>query len=202
MQQREEAPKNLSRIAGRVAIASGVAFVSGEALSRVKPDIDFVACATGAAYLVNVIDLLKYGLMGIALLLLVRMLGNRLSRPASIVGRVAGAGLVVAGVANGVEHCAHLDSLGLVYVSGLLLGVVATAIFGGFLVRSRVLPTWVGWAISLGVVGFFASAEQGGAILIGVVLVAVGIRLTTLDSTTPTTEPGNQLPGRTPTIRR
>lgn len=182
MQQLSEASRDLSVVAGGVAITGGVAFVAGEALSRARPDIDFVACATAAAYLVNIIDLLKYGLMGVALLLLVRMLGHRLSRPGSLVGRVAGVGLIVAGVANGIEHCAHLDSLGLVYASGLLIGLLATAVFGVFLARSRALATWVGWAIALGDLGFLARAEEGGAIVIGIALMAIGFYLATLRS--------------------
>ncbi len=180
MQQREEASRTPSIIVGGVAISGGVAFIAGEALSRARPGIDFVACATGAAYLVNVIDLLKYGLLGIALLLLARMLEDRLSRTGRVVGRVAGAGFVVTGVANGIEHCAHLDALGLVYVAGVLTGLLGAAVFGLVTVRSRALSTWVGWAISLGVLGFMAAAQQGGAILIGVALIAVGFNLVTL----------------------
>lgn len=135
--------------------------------------------------MVNLFDLLKYGLMGIALLLLVRLLSDQVSRAGRIVGRVAGAGFVAAGVANGIEHCAHLESLGLLYVFGLLIGVVATAVFGVFLARSRVIPAWMGLVVSLGVLGFFASAEQGGAILIASSWIAVGVRLITFHSATP-----------------
>lgn len=182
MQQREDSSRDLSRIAGTVAIVAGVAFVAGEVLHRAKPDIDFVACATADAYLVNLLDLLKYGLLGITLLLLVRMLGQRLSRAGRFVGRCAGTGFVVTGVANGFEHCAHLEALGLVYVSGLLVGLLGTVVFGVFLVRSRALATWVGWAITVGVLGFMAAAEQGGAFLVGAALMTVGVHLVTVHS--------------------
>ncbi len=59
MRQPEEAPGDRSRIVGGVSIVAGLAFVAGEVLNRAKPDIDYVACATGDAYLVNVIDLLR-----------------------------------------------------------------------------------------------------------------------------------------------
>jgi hypothetical protein len=159
-----------------------MAFVAGEAVSRLEPDIDFVACATGAAYLVNVVDLFKYGLVGIMLLLLVRMLRVHLSRSVRIVGRVAGIGFVVAGVANGVEHCAHMDALGLVYVIGLLCGLLGTGLLGVLLARYRTVPAWMGWALSIGVLGFLMRGEEGGAVVLGVALLAVGVRLVTAPS--------------------
>jgi hypothetical protein len=173
------------RAAGSVAILAGVMFVVGEALSRIMPDTDDVACASAAAYLVNLVDLLKYGLTGLAVLLLARTCGDQLSRTARIVGRVAAAGFILAGVANGIEHCAHLGAFGAPYVFGLLLGIIATVTFGALLATSRAISTWVGWVISGGVLGFFLSAEQGGAILVGIVWIAVGIRLLTLRSATP-----------------
>jgi hypothetical protein len=179
MYPREDLSKDRSRIAGGVALGAGLAFVTGEVLSRAWPDTDFVACATGAAYLINLVDLLKYGLMGVALLLLVRMLGDGLSRLGRVVGLVAAVGLVVTGVANGIEHCAHMDSLGLVYVLGVLIGLLGGAVFGVFLARSGTLPTWMGWAISVGVLGFLARAEEGGAVLLGIAWIAIGVRLLT-----------------------
>jgi hypothetical protein len=174
----------LARLAGSVAIVAGVMFVFGEALSRAMPDIDDVACASGAAYLVNLIDLLKYGLTGLAVLLLVRICGDQLSRAGRIVGRVAATGFILAGVANGIEHCAHLEPLGALYVVGLVIGLIATVAFGVFLAKSRAFSTWVGWVMSGGVLVFMLSAEQGGAILAGIAWIAVGIRLMTLRSAT------------------
>ena len=101
-------------------------------------------------------------------------------------GRIASAGFIVTGLANGIEHCAHLDPLGLLYVSGLLLGLLGTAAFGVLLVRSRALAAWVGWAISVGVLGFMGFAQEGGAFLIGIALVAVGFHLMTIRPTPST----------------
>jgi hypothetical protein len=174
-----------TRIAGSVAILAGVMFVIGEALSRIMPDIDDVACASGAAYLVDLIDLLKYGSTGVAVLLLARICGDQRSRAGRTVGRTAATGLILAGVANGIEHCAHLESFGAPYVLGLLLGIFATEAFGAIVATSRAISSWVGWIISGGVLGFLVSAEQGGAILVGIAWIAVGIRLMTLRSVTP-----------------
>jgi hypothetical protein len=177
MDELEHGASDRSRMAGIVALLAGVSFLAGDVLGRAVPDVDSVACVTGAAYLVNLVDLLKYGLTGIALLLLVWMLGDRLSRLARVVGQVAAAGFVVTGIANGIEHCAHLDALGLLYVSGLLIGLVATAVFGVLLARSHVGPSWTGWVISLGIVGYFVSPEQGKPIVIGIAWIAVGVGL-------------------------
>jgi len=174
-----EASRDRSRIVGTAAIAAGIAFIAGEVVNRVDPDIDFVACATNAAYLVNVIDLLKYGLIGSTLLLFVWMLRDGLSRPARIVGQVAGVGFIVTGVANGIEHCAHMDALGLIYVIGILIGLLGTVAFGVLLARSRTVPPWTGWVLSIGVLAFLTKAQEGGAAVFGVALIAAGIRLVT-----------------------
>jgi hypothetical protein len=174
-----------SRTIGGLAVAAGAMFLSGEALTRVAPDIDHFACKSGLAYLVNVIDLLKYGLMGVALLLVVRVYGNRLHRTGRIIGRVAGVGSMLAGVANGVEHCAHLEGFGALYVAGLISGLIATVLFGGLLARSRAVSPWIGWVMSAGVLSFFLAAEQGGAIVAGLAWILVGTRLISSGRTTP-----------------
>ena len=196
MHRREDLSRDRSRIAGGVALGAGLAFVTGEVLSRARPDTDFVACATGAAYLINLVDLLKYGLIGVALLLVVRMLGDGLSRFGRVTGYVAATGFIVTGVANGIEHCAHVDALGLAYVLGLLIGLVGAAVFGVSLARSGALPAWIGWVILLGVLSFFARGEEGGAVLLGIAWIAVGVRLLTHPTPTArdlaTTPPGER----------
>lgn len=174
-----------SRPIGGLAVAAGAMFLSGEALTRVAPDIDNFACNSGIAYLVNVVDLLKYGLMGVALLLVVRVYGNRLHRTGRIVGRVAGVGSILAGVANGIEHCAHLEGFGALYVAGLTSGLIATVLFGVLLARSRAVSPWIGWVISAGVLSFLLAAEQGGAIVAGLAWILVGTRLISSGRTTP-----------------
>jgi hypothetical protein len=164
-------------------------FLSGEALTRVAPDIDGFACNSGLAYLVNLIDLLKYGLTGLAVLLLVRICGDQLSRAGRIVGRVAAAGFILAGVANGIEHCAHLEPLGALYVAGLTSGLIATVLFGVLLARSRAVSPWIGWVISAGVLSFMLAAEQGGAIVAGLAWILVGTRLIASGRTTPAVAP-------------
>jgi hypothetical protein len=172
-------------MAGFVSILAGVMFLSGEALARIAPDTDDVACISGAAYLVNIIDLLKYGMMGVAVLFLIRIGGDQLSKAGRISGRVAAAGSIIAGVANGIEHCAHLDSFGAIYVSGLLIGLISTVVFGVFVAKSRAVTPWVGWVISGGVLAFILRAEEGGAVLVGLAWIAVGARLMALGRAAP-----------------
>jgi hypothetical protein len=160
-----------------VGILAGVMFIVGDTLKRVVSDIDDVACASASAYLVNAVDLLKYGLTGVAMVLLVGVFRADLSRTGREFGRVGGLGFVVAGVANGIEHCAHLESFGWLYVTGLLIGLVATTTFGVMLARSGALPSWIGWVVSAGVLGFLLAAQQGGAFLVGSAMVAVGVQL-------------------------
>lgn len=163
--------------------------MSGEALRRVAPDIEDFACNSGLAYLVNVVDLLKYGLMGVALLLVVRVYGNQLHRTGRIIGRVAGVGSIVAGVANGIEHCAHLEGFGALYVVGLVSGLIATVLFGVLWARSRAVSPWIGWVISAGVLAFLLAAEQGGAIVAGLAWILMGTRLISSGHTTPAVAP-------------
>jgi len=172
-------------MAGGVSILAGVMFIAGEALARIAPDTDDVACISGAAYLVNIIDLLKYGMMGVAVLFLVRICGDQLSKWGRISGRVAAAGLILAGVANGIEHCAHLDVFGAPYVFGLIVGIMSTVVFGVFVAKSRAVSPWVGWLISGGVLGFLLRGEEGGAVLVGLAWIAVGARLMAFQRATP-----------------
>jgi hypothetical protein len=168
-----------------VSIVAGVMFLAGEVLTRIAPETDDVACITGAAYLANIIDLLKYGMMGIAVLFVMRICGDQLSTAGRIVGRVAAGGSILAGVANGIEHCVHLESFGALYVSGLLIGLMSTVVFGVFVAKSRAVSPWVGWLISGGVLGFFLRAQEGGAVLAGLAWIAVGARLMAPRRATP-----------------
>jgi len=165
--------------AGAAALVTGGMFAAGEALTRFGPSYSDTACNSGASYLANAIDLLKYGFMGVTVLLLLSICGSRMPKAGRIVGRVAATGSIVAGVSNGIEHCAHLDALGIPYVFGLLIGLVGTVAFGVFLARSRVVSPWVGWVMSAGVLGFLLAAEQGGAAIATVAWIAIGAHLMT-----------------------
>lgn len=166
-----------TRVAGGVAIVAGAMFAAGEALTRIVPDTFDAACNSGLAYLANIIDLLKYGLMGVTVLLLLSICGNQIPKAGRVAGGLAAAGSILAGVANGVEHCAHLKIFGTLYVVGLLFGVLSTVVFGVFVARSRTVSPWIGWGISVGVLAFFLRAEQGGAIFAAVALIVIGILL-------------------------
>ncbi|MCJ7779591.1 MAG: hypothetical protein MUQ27_02075 [Acidimicrobiia bacterium] len=67
--------------------------------------------------------------------------------------------------------------MGLVYVIGLLIGLLGTAAVWVLLARSRTLPPWMGWVLSIGVLAFLTRAEEGGAAVLGVALLAVGVRM-------------------------
>jgi len=164
-------------MAGGVAIIAGAMFAAGEALTRIAPDTSDTACNSGLAYFANIIDLLKYGMMGVTILLLVWICGNRIPKTGRIAAGVAAAGSMLAGVANGVEHCAHLESFGTLYLVGLLIGLIPTVAFGVFVARSRTVSPWIGWVISVGVLAFFLTAEQGGAVFAAIAWIVIGIRL-------------------------
>lgn len=152
-------------------------FASGEALPRIASPFSDVACNSGLAYLANIIDLLKYGLMGATVLLLMSIYGKRIRKSGRIAGGLAAAGSILTGVANGIEHCAHLEGFGIPYVIGLLIGVISTIVFGVFVARSRTVSPWVGWVISLGMLAFFLRTEQAGAVFAAVAWIVIGVRL-------------------------
>jgi hypothetical protein len=166
-----------TRTAGAAALVTGGMFAAGEALTRFGPSYSDTACDSGASYLANSIDLLKYGFMGVTVLLLLSICGSQMPKAGRIVGRVAATGSIVAGVSNGIEHCAHLDILGIPYVLGLVIGLLSTIAFGIFVARSSAVTPWVGWVTSLGVLVFLLRAEEGGAFVAAIAWIVVGIHL-------------------------
>ncbi|MGH8937224.1 MAG: hypothetical protein ACRDXD_13355 [Acidimicrobiia bacterium] len=62
---------------------------------------------------------------------------------------------------------------------------MSTVVFGVFLARSRAVSHWVGWVISGGVLAFFLTAEQGGAVLAALAWIVVGARLMATQTATP-----------------
>jgi hypothetical protein len=166
-----------TRMAGAAAIVTGAMFAAGEALSRFAPDFSDVECNSGFSYLANIIDFLKYGLMGVTILLLLSICGKRISKTGRAAAALASGGSIITGVANGIEHCLHIESLGILYGIALLIGVPSTIVFGLFVARSREVSPWIGWTISVGVFAFLMSKDQAGAVIAAVAWVVIGVRL-------------------------
>lgn len=147
--------------AGVAALTAGLAIASSEVLRPIFPTVDDVACDTGASHAVNAVDLAKFAAIGVAIVMLARLVRGRLSKTGTRVAFVAAIASVVTGVANGVEHCAHLEALGLVYALGLMVSVLATIGYGILLARSGEIPRWIGWVVAAGTLAFLVGAEQG-----------------------------------------
>jgi hypothetical protein len=147
-------------------------------LGPVFPTVDDVACDSGPSYLVNTVDLIMFALMGLAVLMLARVARAQLTRLGRNLAMVGATASIATGVVNAIEHCAHLEALGLVYAMGLAAGVFATAGFGLSLARSGALPQWIGWVVTAGALAFSLAAEQGwGRPLNAVAWAAVGVAL-------------------------
>lgn len=148
-----------------------------EILGSAFPTVDDVACNTGPSYAVNAMDLVKFAAIGFAILMLARIAQGRLTRAGRNVAATAAVASILTGVANGVEHCAHLEALGLVYALGLLVGIPATAIFGVLLARTGALPRWIGWVVTAGALAFFFRAQQEGKAIDATAWMVVGVGL-------------------------
>ncbi|MEX1208760.1 MAG: hypothetical protein WEE36_09220 [Acidimicrobiia bacterium] len=170
-------PRVVRLIAGLAALAAGLAMAASQLLGFVFPTADDVACNTGPSYAVNAVDLVKFTAIGIAIVMLARVARGRLTRAGRSVAVIAAVASIVTGVANGVEHCAHLEALGLLYVLGLVVSIFATAGFGVFLARTGALPAWIGWVVTAGVLVFLLRAEQGGREVYAIAWMVVGVGL-------------------------
>lgn len=147
--------------AGIAALAAGLGIAASEVLGWIFPTVDDVACNSGPSYAVNALDLVKFAAIGVAVLMVARLVWPRLSILGRRVAVVGAAASIVTGVANGVEHCAHLEALGLVYALGLMVSIFATIGLGIALVWAGGLPRWVGWVVAAGALAFLLGAEQG-----------------------------------------
>ncbi len=150
---------------------------TSELLGPVFPTVDSVACNTGPGYAVNAADLVKFAAIGVAILMLARVARGRLTRWGKTVAAIAAVASIVTGVANGVEHCAHLEAVGLVYVLGLGVGILATAGFGVLLARTGALPGWIGWVVTAGALAFLFRANEGGRAIDAIAWTVVGVGL-------------------------
>ena len=172
------------RLTAAVAAASaGLSLTISDLFRVIVPTVDDVACDNGASYAVNLADLVKFASIGLAVFMLARLASGGISTLARRVATVAATASALTGLANAVEHCAHLDAVGLVYVVSLIMGLAATIWFGILLGRSQVGSRWMGWAIAFGTLAWWFGAEQGwGRPIDAAVWTAVGVALLTARS--------------------
>lgn len=168
------------------AVAAGLSLATSDLLRHVSPTVDDVACETAAAYAINAVDFVKFGSIGLAVFMLARLEWLGISALAKRVAMVGAVASIMTGLANAVEHCAHLEVVGLVYVVSLMIGLAATAWFGILLGRSRETSRWMGWAIALGTLAFWFGAEEGwGPPVDATMWIAVGVGLLIAKSESP-----------------
>jgi len=79
----------------------------------------------------------------------------------------------VAGLANLLEHCGRLDSLGFAYAIGAMLGFLLLIVFSLALTRVPLLPSWSEWLLVVGTIAAVLMARQGGFLLFGVAWMAI-----------------------------
>jgi hypothetical protein len=160
------------------ALSAGLSLAASDLLRLIVPTVDDVACDTGASYAVNLADLVKFVSIGLAVFMLARLASGGISTLARRVATLAATASALTGLANAVEHCAHLAAVGLVYVVSLIVGLAATIWFGILLGRSQDSSRWMGWAIALGTLAWWFGAEQGwGRPVDAITWTAVGVGL-------------------------
>jgi hypothetical protein len=157
------------------AIIAGLAWIAKDLGSRISPDPDYWDCNSSYDYALNGIDTVAFLVLSLTLLGLYELFRPRLGRKA-LLGAVAGGGFAVAGVANLLEHCAALDSLGLAYVAGGMLGMLLLVGFELALTRSQ-LPIWCTGLLLLGTAAGLLLANQGGLIVFGCSWIVFGCLL-------------------------
>ena len=69
------------------------------------------------------------------------------------------------------------EAVGLVYVLGLGVGILATAGFGVLLARTGALPGWIGWCGDRGALAFLFRANEGGRAIDAIAWTVVGVGL-------------------------
>lgn len=164
--------------AGLAALISGASFVAAEGSLVFAADTDHWDCNSGSDLWVNGLYLLGFLLLAPAILGIHRQQATRARRWGEVAAFLAAIGAVTTGIVNAAEHCLHLP-IGLLFVTGGLITVVALAVFTVSIIGSGVLPKWMGATILFGTLALQVAGQQGGIYVFGVAWIAVGSALLT-----------------------
>jgi hypothetical protein len=145
---------------------AGVAWIAKDIGGRITPDPNYWNCNSSYDYALNAIDAVAFLSLGVALLGLYMMLRAAIGKKKPLIAIVAAVSFGVAGVTNLFEHCAGLDVLGILYVVGLMLGMLLLAALGLLLTRVKA-ANWVAGFLVVGTAAAILFSNQGGFILFG-----------------------------------
>jgi hypothetical protein len=148
------------------AIAS-LAWIAKDLGPRLSPDPDYWNCNSSYDYALNTIDTVAFLFVVPTILTLFRAYKASTNHKVGLVAPVSAAGFGASGIANLLEHCAGMTTLGFVYVVGVLLAFVLLLIFALALTRVHVISRWVNWSLVVGTAAGLLLANQGGLILFG-----------------------------------
>lgn len=149
-------------VAAAAALVAALALLGSEAMRPLFPGVDDVACDTGASYMVNTFDLVKFLAIGVALLAIRASAALRLGRAARAIGMAAASGAFLTGLANTVEHCAHVTALGVLFALGLLVSTLGTIVFGVLAGRAKAPTATIGWFVAAAGLGYLLFAQGSG----------------------------------------
>jgi hypothetical protein len=163
-------------ITGTTALLAGIAWLAKDVGGRVSPDPDYWDCNSSYDYVLNGIDTVAFLALGLTVLGLAELYRSEIGGRNALIGSVAATGFAAAGLANLLEHCAGLEALGLVYVVGLMLGMLLLAAFT-LTLRSATLASWVALLLLFGTVAALLFANQGGFVAFGGAWFVLGVVL-------------------------
>lgn len=161
------------RTAGVAALISGASFVAAEGTLLFVADRDHWDCNSGSDLWVNALYLMGFLLLAPAALGIHRQQASRVRRWGTVAALLAATGAVTTGVVNAAEHCLHLP-IGLLFVVGALVTVVALVVFAASVIRSGVSPKWMGATLLVGTLALQLAGQQGGVYVFGLAWMAVG----------------------------
>jgi hypothetical protein len=163
-------------ITGISALLASVAWIAKDIGGRITPDPNYWNCSSSYDYALNAIDTMAFLSLGVALIGLCTIFRAAIGEKMAWIGAIAAVSFGVTGFANLLEHCAGLDELGILYVIGLMLGMLLLIAFGLLLTRVHV-PTGFAWFLVVGPAAAILLSDQGGFIAFGLSWGVLGVAL-------------------------
>ena len=158
------------------ALLAGIAWFAKGIGGGISPDPDYWDCNSSYDYVLNGIDTVAFLALALTTVGLAELYRSDIGSRKALIGSLSAAGLAAAGIANLLEHCAGLEALGLVYVVGLMLGMLLIAAFL-LTLRSATIALWVVWMLFFGTLAALLFANQGGFVAFGVAWLVLGVVL-------------------------
>lgn len=157
---------------------AGVLWILTGLAGRFSPDADDWDCNSSADYVTNTLGATTFLVTSVAILGVYYLHRDRFRWLGTTGTLAASIGTLVAGINNPIEHCGSVGAMGVfVWVPAVILWLLGSIIMAGAMVRSRVLPFWVGSALLMSTLICVLAFNSVGFIVYGLSWLTIGCNI-------------------------